>query len=116
MYIEPQVEQVAMLGRSRGVDCLLSGSGNGMYFGGFSLDLFEEVSRVMLGNCFPSQRFTCVGYCEASCCSTDTHYVGSGLLKNTVWAALGAKMKPTFTFPPPPSSDAPVMSRRMFGA
>lgn len=105
-----------MPGKSHGVDCLSSGRGNGMYFGGFGLNLFEEISRVMLGNRFASQRFTRVGSCEASGCSTDTHYIGRGLLRNTVWDALGAKMTPTFTFPPPPSSDAPVMSQRMFGA
>lgn len=73
-----------MLGKSHGVDCLSSGRGNGMYFGGFGLNLFEEISRVMLGNCFPPQRFTRVGSCKASGCSTDTHYIGRGLLRNTV--------------------------------
>ena len=87
-----------MPGKSHGVDCLLSGGGNGMQFGGFGLNLSEEISRVMLGNCFFSQRFTCVGSCEASGCSTDTHHIGRGLLRNTVWDALGAKMAPTLHF------------------
>lgn len=105
-----------MPGRSHGVSCLSSGRGNEMFFGGFALNLFEEISRVMLGNHFPSQRFTRLGSCKVSGCSSDTHYVGMGLLRNTVWDALSAKITPTFTFPPPPSSDAPVMSWGMFGA
>lgn len=73
----------AMPGRSHGTSCLSSGRGNGMFFGGFGLNLLEEISRVVLGNCFPSQKFTCLGSCKVSVCSTDTHYVGTGLLRNT---------------------------------
>lgn len=73
----------AVPGRSHGASCLSSGRGNGMFFGGFGLNLLEEISRVMLGKCFPSQRFTCLGSCKVSGCSTDTHYIGMGLLRST---------------------------------
>lgn len=84
LYVRPQAEKAAMLGKSHGADCLSSGRVIRMYFGGFCLNLFEEISRVMLGNRFPSQRFIHVGSSEASGCSTDTHYVGKGLLRNKV--------------------------------
>lgn len=53
-YTEPQVEQAAKLRKSHEMDYLSSGRGNRVYLGGFSLNLFEEISRVMLGNRFDS--------------------------------------------------------------
>lgn len=89
LYTEPQVEQVAKLRKSREMDYPSSGRDR-VYLGGFSLNLSGEISRVMLGSCFPSWGFTHMGSWEASGCSTDTRYIGRGLLKNTEWDVLGA--------------------------
>lgn len=61
-----------------------------MCFSGFGLQLFEEISRVKLGNCFSSQRFMHMGFCKASSCPTDTHSTGRGLLSGMGYNVLSA--------------------------